>query len=197
METLMSTNVLIVVAAAVIVLLVILLVAMVVNRKRRSQRLRQQFGPEYERVVLQQGDARHAETVLAQREKRVEKLSIRHLSKADRERYAADWAVVQRRFVDDPSLAAGEAETLVTAVMAARGYPMSDFEQRAEDVSVSYPRVVQNYRQARAISLRHGQGQATTEELRQAMVYFRSLFEELLEVPQSERMAVTHGRLAS
>jgi hypothetical protein len=191
----MDTKIIIAIVVGIVVLVVI--VALLVERKRRSARLRQQFGPEYERVLSQHGDARHAEAVLAQRERRVDKLAIRHLTATDRERYAEDWANVQRRFVDDPSMAVNEADTLVTAVMAARGYPMSDFEQRAADVSVHYPRVVQNYRSARMIVVRHAQGQSTTEELRQAMVYYRSLFEELLEAPKSERVGVSHERITS
>ena len=191
----MDTNVLIVIGIGVVV--VALIVALVVERKRKSARLKKQFGPEYDVVLRQHGDTRHAEAVLAEREKRVEKLSIHHLPAADRERYAEDWAGVQRRFVDDPSMAVHEADTLVIAVMAARGYPMSDFEQRAADISVHYPKMVQNYRSARAIAARHAQGQATTEELRQAMVHFRLLFDELLENPRTERVEVAQGRIAS
>jgi hypothetical protein len=101
---------------------------------------------------------------------------------------------VQRQFVDDPVLAVGEADKLVTNVMSARGYPMGDFEQRAADISVNYPGVVQNYRSAQTIVVRRGKGQATTEDLRQAMVYFRSLFDELLDLPQTEKIGVPHER---
>ena len=191
----MDTNVLIVIGIAVVV--VALVVALTVERKRKSERLKKQFGPEYDVVLREHGDARHAEAVLAEREKRVQKLSIHPLPAADRERYAEDWAGVQRRFVDDPSMAVHEADTLVTAAMAARGYPMSDFEQRAADISVHYPKMVQNYRSARVIAARHAQGQATTEELRQAMVHFRLLFDELLESPRTERVEVAQGRIAS
>jgi hypothetical protein len=191
-----DTRTMIIIGAAVIAVLLIIAVV-VMERKRRSTRLKERFGAEYDQVLLQQGDVRHAEAVLAEREKRVEKFSIRSLSKADRDRYLADWANVQRRFVDDPALAVNEADTLVTMVMSTRGYPMSDFEQRAADISVHYPRVVQNYRSARLIVVRHGQGQATTEELRQAMVYYRSLFEELLDAPATEKIGVTHERIAS
>jgi hypothetical protein len=191
----MDRNTLIAIGIGVAVLLV--LIGWLVERKRKSQRLKERFGPEYDRVLLQQGDAKHAEAVLAEREKRVQKFTIRHLPAADRERYAQEWAAVQRRFVDDPAMAVMEADSLVTAVMAARGYPMTDFEQRAADVSVHYPRVVQDYRSARLIIVRHGKGQASTEEMRQAMVYYRSLFEELLELPKVERTGAVHGRIAS
>ena len=192
----MDTRILVPVVIAVIVLIVIA-AALIIMRKNKSRQLKELFGPEYDRVLRQHGDTRHAEAVLAQREKRVEKFSIRTLSAGDRERYAQEWAGVQKRFVDDPSMAVTEADTLVTTVMAARGYPMADFEQTAADVSVSYPAVVQNYRSAREIVLRREQGQSTTEDLRQAMVYFRSLFEELLASPKPQKIGVSNERIAS
>jgi hypothetical protein len=166
-------------------------------RKRKSDQLKQHFGSEYDRVVQIQGDPRRAEAVPTEREKRVEKFSIRALPGGDRERYVDEWAGVQRRFVDDPSMAVTEADKLVITVMAARGYPMSDFEQRAADVSVNYPGVVLNYRAARNIVLRHTNGQSTTEDLRQAMVYFRSLFDGLPDSPKPEKKGVSHERIAS
>lgn len=178
----------------IVIVAIILIAAFLIMRKRRSEQLKQHFGPEYDRVLQQHGDARHAEAVLADREKRVEKFTIRPLSSADRERYAQEWAAVQRRFVDDPSIAVTEADKLVTTVMAGRGYPMGDFEQRAADISVNYPGVVQNYRSARDIVLRHGKGQSSTEDLRQAMVYYRSLFDELLESTKTEKIGVIHER---
>jgi hypothetical protein len=192
----MDNRTLIAIVIAVVVLIVIG-VLLATSRKRRSARLRERFGPEYEQVLLQHGDVRHAEAVLADREKRVQKFTIRSLSRADRDRYAADWANVQRRFVDDPAMAVNEADTLLTHVMAARGYPMADFEQRAADISVNYPAVVQNYRAARVIVVRHGAGQSNTEDLRQAMVHYRSLFEELLDASKSEVTGVVHERIAS
>ena len=191
----MDTKILVPVVVAVVVVIVI--AALLVIRKRKSDQLKQRFGSEYDRVVQQQGGARHAEDVLAEREKRVGTFSIHPLQGGDRERYAQEWSLVQKRFVDDPSAAVTEADKLVTTVMGARGYPMVDFEQRAADVSVHYPGVVQNYRSAREIVQRHGNGQATTEDLRQAMVYFRSLFEELLDSPKPEKIGVSHERIAS
>jgi hypothetical protein len=188
----MDTRVLIIIGIAVV--LMILAVAVVAMRKRRSSHLKEQFGPEYGRVAQQQGDPSRAEAILSERERRVEKFSIRPLPAGERDTYAQEWAGVQRRFVDDPSFAVTEADTLVAKVMAARGYPMSDFEQRAADISVNHPGVVQNYRSARDIVLRHGKGQSTTEDLRQAMVYFRSLFDELLDSPKSEQIGVIHDR---
>ena len=160
-----TTIIIVIVAVAIVVVIAALLIA----RRRRSDHLKQQFGPEYDRAIRQHGDARHAEPVLLEREKRVEKFSLHPLSPVEREQYANEWAAVQRRFVDDPSTAVTQAEKLVTAVMTARGYPMGDFEQRAADISVHYPTVVQNYRSAREITLRHAQGQSSTEDLRQSM----------------------------
>jgi len=185
--------VLIVVIAAV----VLIAAAVIVSRRKRSEHLREKFGPEYDRTLKARGDARHAEDELLAREKRVKKLSLRTLSPTDRERYADEWAQVQRRFVDDPQTAVTEADTLVTRVMDARGYPTGDFEQRAADISVDYPVFVQNYRAAREITARHAQGRSSTEDLRRAMVYFRSLFDELLGTHKPERVEVKHERLAS
>ncbi len=134
------------------VLVMFAVAALLILRSRKSDKLKQRFGPEYDRVVQQRGNSRLAEAVLSEREKRVEKFAIDPLPAGDRERYADEWAGVQRRFVDDPSVAVGEADKSVTRVMTARGYPMGDFEQRAADVSVAYPEVVQNYRSARTMS---------------------------------------------
>ena len=176
----MDIRILIPIAAIVGILVVV--AAVFFSRHRRSQELKRHFGPEYDRTVLEQhGDARRAEAALTDREERVEAFPLRPLSLIDREAYAMEWAAVQRRFVDDPSAAVGTADRLVNRAMIDRGYPMSDFEQRAADISVSFPAVVQNYRAAHGIVMRHADGQATTEELRQAMVHFRTLFDELLQ----------------
>lgn len=170
-----------VLVAIIVILAVLLIIAVVVGvRKRRTQHLKHQFGHEYDRALQQHGSAARAEADLAAREERVHKLTIRDLPASERGAYADEWAGVQRRFVDDPSMAVTQADRLVMRVMTARGYPMSDFDQRAADISVDYPDMVDNYRAARDIIVRHGNGQATTEELRQAMVYYRSLFDELL-----------------
>ena len=196
----MDTRILIPLTIAVVV--VIFIALLLVLRKRQSDRmkseqLKQDFGPEYDRVLQQHADTRHAEAALVEREKRVEKFSIHPLPAGDRERYTEHWSNVQQRFVDDPSMAVTEADKLVTKVMVARGYPMGDFEQRAADVSVSYPEVVQNYRSAREIVVRNTNGQTTTEELRQAMVYYRSLFNELLDSTMPEKVVAIPERLAS
>jgi hypothetical protein len=174
---------LIVLVAAVI--LIIAVVAWLYMRKRKNTTagLRQKFGPEYERAVLTHGSERKAEAKLADREKRVEKLNIRDLDSMERERFSKRWEAVQSRFVDSPEGSVAEADDLVSSVMKARGYPVSDFDQRADDISVDHPRVMENYRSAHAIALRVGKDQASTEELRTAMIHYRSLFEELVQVP--------------
>jgi hypothetical protein len=153
------------------------------RRKTTTAALRQRFGAEYERTVQEQGSERRAEAHLADREKRVEALMIRDLDATERERFAGQWHSLQSRFVDDPKGAVTEADTLVSSVMQARGYPVADFEQRAADVSVDHPRVVTNYRSAHEVALRLGKGEASTEDLRTAMIHYRSLFEELVHVP--------------
>jgi len=166
-----------------VVLVVVILGAvlgLVFARRKRSERLQDQFGPEYDRTVQNLGNEKKAQTELDERQKHVKALDIRPLSVADRERYLADWAAVQYKFVDEPGQAIVDADRLIIEVMQLRAYPVSDFEQRAADVSVSYPALVSNYRAARAIALKNEQHQADTEELRQAMIYYRSLFEELL-----------------
>jgi len=154
-------------------------------RKRRSTTagLRQKFGPEYERAVREHGSERKAEAKLADRQERVEKLHIRDLDPMERERFSKQWVSVQSRFVDSPKGAVAEADDLVSSLMKARGYPVSDFDQRAADISVDHPRVVENYRSAHAIALRVGKDAATTEDLRTAMIHYRSLFEDLVQVP--------------
>lgn len=177
----------IVLSLVAIVAIFISVTIAVVMRRRKSRHLKQRFGPEYDRAVLeQQGDRRRAEAALAKREKRVNAFPLHALSAADREDYWAEWMAVQRHFVDNPPAAVGAADRLINCAMTDRGYPESDFEQRAADLSVSHPTVVENYRVAHEIVARHGDGHATTEELRQAMVYYRSLFDELLEPAKDE-----------
>lgn len=152
-------------------------------RRKRSRDLRERFGPEYERVVRSADDRRHAEERLVERERRVEKLSLRPLSREERNRFSQRWRVVQARFVDDPSSAVEDGDRLIQEAMKARGYPVGDFERRAADLSVDHALVVQNYREARDIAERNRRGEASTEDLRRALVHQRSLFEELLEQP--------------
>ncbi len=173
------------IALAAVVIVIIAVLAWVYMRKRRSttEDLRKKFGPEYDRAVQVHGAGRKAETKLEDREKRVGKLDIRDLDPMEHERFSKRWESVQSRFVDSPKGAVAEADDLVSSVMKARGYPVSDFDQRAADMSVDHPRVVENYRSAHAIALRVGKDQATTEELRTAMIHYRSLFEELVQLP--------------
>jgi FtsZ-interacting cell division protein ZipA len=181
------------VVVIVIALIVVAAIAFITSRKRRSQKLRERFGPEYDRVVQQEGDARKAEGVLEFRQKRREKFHIRPLSAADRSSFAVRWDEVQARFVDDPRGAVTVADSLVTDVMQHRGYPIGEFEQRAADLSVDYPLIVDNYRAAHAIAARHSEGKASTEDLRQAMVHYRALFQELLEEPRTEEKIERRG----
>ena len=171
--------------AVVILIVVILLVAAAVLfflRQERSKRLRSRFGPEYDHAVREFGNQYRAEDALLKRQKRIEKIPIRSLSAEERDKFANRWQDVQTRFVDDPAASIRDADALVNEAMLARGYPMTEFESRAEDLSVDYPHVISNYRAAHAIALRRDRGEATTEDLRQALVHYRELFDELLEV---------------
>jgi hypothetical protein len=150
------------------------------RRRRESLRLQQRFGPEYLRLVTEHGRAK-AEAELAAREKRVATLTLLPLSAAEAAKFQDAWVAIQARFVDDPKTSVVEADHLVYDLMAKRGYPMGDFERRAADISVDHPAVVSNYRAARAIALRDERGEASTEELRKAVVHYRALFQELLE----------------
>jgi len=166
---------------AVVAVVVLAAVGWLVWQRKRSEALREQYGPEYDRTVRQMGDQRRAESELLKRQERVEQFDIRPLSASQRGDYMDRWRTVQAKFVDDPKGAVTDADGLVTDVLQARGYPVSDFDQRAADLSVHHPRVVDNYRAARDIAQRHRRGEATTEDLRQAMVYYRALFQDLLE----------------
>lgn len=168
---------------AIVIVAVTLVAAVVMWRAlaaRRTRSLRESFGPEYDRTATAVGDRRAAEAELASRRERRDQLDIRPLPAEARQRYARQWDTVQTQFVDSPPAAIAAADGLVSSVMADRGYPIDDFEQRAADVSVDHPAVVENYRQAHEISARSARGEATTEDLRQAMQNYRSLFDELL-----------------
>ena len=170
------------ITVVVVLAIVGILLAVAFTRRTRTKRLRSQFGPEYDRTVESLGSEKIAQIELVERQKHVEELDIHPLSLTDRARYLDDWASVQSKFVDEPSQAIADADRLIMEVMQLRGYPVSDFEQRAADISVNYPGLVRNYRAARAIALRNGQGLADTEALRQALIYYRSLFSELLTI---------------
>jgi FtsZ-interacting cell division protein ZipA len=174
----MDHRVLYIVIAAIFIV-GLLLVAWIVSRRRRTELLQDRFGPEYERTVRHIGTSR-AEADLIEREKRVQRLPLRELTAEEQERFVSEWRAVQSRFVDTPEQAMTEADRLVDQLMQARGYPVADFEQRAADISVDHPRVVDNYRAARHIASRYQRGEATTEDLRKAILYYRSLFDDLL-----------------
>ena len=163
------------------VIVVVGVVAWTITQRQRTERLTKQYGPEYQRTVETTGDRRQAERELVEREKRVKSLEIRRLAPEERDRYAAAWKETQAQFVDDPPGAISRADELVQQVMRDRGYPVADFEQRAADVSVDHPQVVEDYRAAHAIAERHASDGVETEDLRQAMVHYRSLFHDLLE----------------
>ena len=164
-----------------VIVVLLVLIGLLLARQQRSRQLKQDFGPEYQRAVAQHGDQRSAEKELADRRRRVDKFEIRPLARASRERYTERWGATQRHFVDEPVAAVGEAHALVQEVMHERGYPVEDdFEQRADDISVEHPNVVENYRAANQISLEARNGKASTEQLRQSMVHFRALFDDLL-----------------
>jgi len=163
------------------VALLVALAAWAYTSRRRRMNLRDRFGPEYDRTVEAVGPAR-AESVLRDRAERVSRFNLRKLTQEQADSFAREWRRIQARFVDDPGGAVAEADELVSQVMTARGYPLEDFERRADDVSVDHPVVVQNYRTARALALRRQRGEAATEEMRQAVVNYRALFDELLDV---------------
>jgi hypothetical protein len=177
---------------AIIIAVVVLLVAGIAIlfsiRKRKTERLRSQFGgTEYNRAVKEGGSRQKAEAVLDKRADRVESFHIQPLGPGDRARFVESWRGVQARFVDGPGGALTEADQLLRDVMSTRGYPVSDFEQRAADISVDHPLVLERYRSAHEIAVRQTQGQASTEDLRQAMIHYRALFEELVGEPELAR----------
>ncbi len=172
----------IVVAIVVVALIVVASIVVREQRKRQSQRLQQRFGPEYARLMGERGDRAKAEAELIAREKRVERLKIVPLSPADAAKFSQAWGALQSQFVDKPRRVVAEADLLVRDLMIKRGYPMGDFERRAADISVDHPKLVETYRAAQAIAAQDQHGGASTEDLRKAVVYYRMLFDELLEV---------------
>ena len=169
------------IAAAVLIAFTLVLVAVLsVTGRKRTERLKKHFGPEYERAVDDAGDQRAGEQELVARERKRQKLDIVPLSPEAHAMYAEDWRTVQTAFVDDPSRATGDADRLVTQVMRERGYPIDDFDQRASDISVDHPDMVEHYRAAHTLHLAQEQGDIGTEAQRQAFVHYRALFEQLL-----------------
>ena len=181
-----QTTIIYVVAAVVAAVIVIAVLLML--RKRRTDRLRAHFGPEYDHAMLETGRRGKAETSLREREKRVDKLTIRPLTATERDFYLASWDKVQAQFVDDPGGSVIQADQLLGVVMSTSGYSVADFEQRAADVSVEHPLVVEHYRAGHEVAVRHQSGLAATEDLRQAMIHYRTLFNELVGVPETVRV---------
>lgn len=172
--------------AVIVAILVAAALAYVGYQQYRRKQLREGFGPEYDRTVADAPSRREAEAELAERKKRHDELDIRPLPPEASERYRSEWDAVQSRFVDDPDGAIREADGLIQRVMRERGYPVDDFERRADELSVDYPDVVEHYRQGHTIADRAETGEATTEDLRQALVHYRSLFERMLETTDRE-----------
>jgi hypothetical protein len=173
--------------AILVVLVLLALLAFFAGRQRRSRKLQDTFGPEYDRTVEDAGDRRAAEAELQERAERRQGFDIVPLEPEARTRYVEAWRHTQAQFVDEPAEATREADRLITSVMRDRGYPVDDFDQRAADLSVDHPQVVDDYRAAHAIAVANDRSEASTEDLRQALVHYRSLFEELLEDRDPDR----------
>jgi hypothetical protein len=178
--------------AAVVVIAIVAIAAWLWSRQQQSRRLVQRFGPEYERTVSEHGDRAKAEAELRAREKRVEKLNIVPLAPQEAQQFGQQWRELQARFIDNPKGVLLDADRLVRDLMLRRGYPMGDFERRAADISVDHPAVVDHYRTAHAIAERDHRGEANTEDMRQAVVHYRALFDELLEVGEPAREREEH-----
>jgi hypothetical protein len=170
------------------VILIILLVAVAgivivaLLQRQNSRKLRDRFGPEYDRLA-RENNPRKAETILHEREKRIAKFQIRPLTRQQSEKFAAEWRAVQEHFVDDPRGATSDADRLIDQVLEERGYPVGDFEQQADDLSVEHARVIEHYRVAHDIASRDRKGAVSTEDLRIAMQHYRAMFEDLLDMP--------------
>jgi hypothetical protein len=177
------TNTNVMIGALVVLLLIIVAIAFAVHeRRKRTAELRRRFGAEYDLALREDRTRRKAEARLLARIKRVEHLKLRDLTATELDRFRAEWEAVQSRFIDHPRGAVAEADELVNSVMLARGFPVGRFEQRAADISVNHSSLVQSYRSANAITVRVGTNEATTEELRTAMIHYRALFDELLQI---------------
>jgi len=168
-----------VVIVAVVVVVVLVAIAVALGRSRRRH-LQDRFGPEYDRAVDQADHRRDAERDLREREARHDELELKPLSDASRERYTNQWRDMQSGFVDRPQVAVSDADRLITDLMRERGYPVDDFETRSDLISVDHPDVVENYRTAHSIAQRNVEGRTTTEDLRQAVISYRALFDEML-----------------
>ncbi|MDT7609782.1 MAG: hypothetical protein QOG96_4285 [Pseudonocardiales bacterium] len=195
-----SVTTVIVIIIAVIVILAIGAAIYRLTQKRRSDRLHERFGPEYDRAVERADDRRGAESELLEREKRHKELELRTLDAGQQRQFEQRWSDVQRDFVDGPAKAVHHADRLVVDVMSARGYPVDDFDQRADDLSVKYPKVTQHYREARRIARANERGEVSTEELRTAVTSYRSLVDALLhdsDGPKSDSARTDSARTDS
>ena len=184
----MDTNTLEIAAVVAVVIIVVIAAALFI-RRQRSQRLKSRFGPEYGRAVDESGGAREAEAQLQARTARVKKYRLQPLAAEDKTRFAAAWRGIQAGFVDDPRDATASADELLGQVMSARGYPDGDFDQRLEDLSVDHAQTVQNYRAAHDVALKHARGEASTEDLRKAMIDYRALVDDLVGEPATLAVA--------
>jgi hypothetical protein len=191
MNTMPSNSIIV---AIILFALVLAVIAWLVVQRQRSLRLKQRFGSEYDLAVSEFGGRKKAEAELLKREERVARLSIVPLTAADAARFTQAWSTLQSRFVDNPKGVVGEADLLVRELMTKRGYPMGDFERRAADISVDHPTVVSNYRAAQAIAARDANGEADTEEMRRAVIHYRTLFDELLGIAPSKPIPVPTAR---
>jgi hypothetical protein len=187
----------IVILSVVLVVAVIAAIAWFFIKHKQSQRLQRRFGPEYGRAVDELGGRGKAELELKERENRVARLNITPLAPPEAARFTQAWSALQGRFIDNPKGVVAEADHLVRDLMVKRGYPMGDFERRAADISVDHPGVVATYRAAQVIAARDARGEADTEELRKAVVHYRTLFDDLLEVRQVETVDLPADRIAA
>lgn len=178
--------------AGLVVIAIAVAVMVTLMRRRHTAVLRERYGTEYDHTLRTAGDADKAEALLHEREKRVAAFHIRSLSGEQRTMFIGDWRRVQALFVDDPEGALARADVLLGQVMETRGYPVSDFEQRSADLSVDHGHVVEHYRTAHTVTLRHARGQATTEDMRQAMIHYRALFDDLVNEPVGNSPAIAH-----
>jgi hypothetical protein len=178
----MSTSA--IVAILVVTLVVAAIAVVFIMKSLRSRRLRTRFGPEYRRVLEETGSKAQAEAKLEKLEKRVDRFDLKPLTPVVRANFVAAWQKIQARFVDDPEIAVTEADKLIQEIMAARGYPVTDFDQRAADISVNHPLIVEHFRAGHDIAREHSKGRASTEDLRQAMIHYRTLFDELAGEPE-------------
>ena len=176
-----TTNTITILVAVVVVLVIGGLLGVAFTRRQRTKHLQERFGPEYDRTVREVGDLRQAENELAARLDHVKSLEIRPLSAEETERFTREWQSTQTEFVDEPLVAVQKANRLLREVMNAKGYPVDDFEQRASDISVDYPDLVVDYRELHAIAVKSDDQEVSTEEMRQAMVHGRALFENLVQ----------------